>query len=167
MLISNEPLTEQRDCAAPVVYGFLRVDGQRGPGWRRALLGVLQTYCQGHELALALTFTEYGPACDLRSTAFVGLLDTLVLPTTYGVVVPSRRHLGCDQMRTRRQQLITRTGVRLMVVRASVATSPDLLEPLDLRADGGVEAWGRWHTLAGYGYETSARRPRRTKEFPQ
>ena len=108
-------LTEQRPVADLIVYGYLRPG--YGTARLRALKQVLADYCERHELKLCGVFTE-PPDSDVRhATAFAGLLDVLRLPTTYGVVLPARSHLGPRRIALEREHQITTCGARLIAVR--------------------------------------------------
>ncbi|MER5359155.1 hypothetical protein [Streptomyces sp. NPDC002785] len=112
-----EPLTEQRPVSGPVVYGFLRL--VRVPVARQAaLIASLAEYCRGHELQLCGVFADGGN----NTAAFTGLLDVLALPDVYGVVVPSRSHLGPQGMAAERGQRIEGAGARLLMVRRDLST---------------------------------------------
>lgn len=49
----------------------------------------------------------------------MGLLDTLELPNTYGIVIPVLSHLGPKRIASERRQQITATSTRLIVVRSN------------------------------------------------
>ncbi|GAA3447882.1 hypothetical protein [Planomonospora venezuelensis] len=115
-----EPLTEHRDVSDLVVYGFLRL--VRTSAARQAALSAsLIEYCRQHELLLSGVFTERAPY--LTSAAFVGLLDVLALPGTYGVVLPAASHLGPKAIAAQRRQQIETSGARLLLVRG--ASTPE------------------------------------------
>ena len=59
----------------------------------------------------------------VRSPAFVGLVDALELPDTYGVVIPVLSHLGPKSLGTERKRQITAAGARLIVVRSLKPTT--------------------------------------------
>ena len=110
-----EPLTEQRPQPGPIVYGFLRMASPTDSR-RRALSDTLVHYCDRHELTLGGVFTERHTD-ECMSPAFTGLLDALVMPGTYGVVVPAAIHLGPPAIGDERRHQLARAGTRLMVVR--------------------------------------------------
>lgn len=109
-----EPVTEQRDVPAPVVYGFLRLVGATAAR-HRALSEALSEYCRSHELHLGGVFSEHDGG--LADAAFTGLLDALEVPGTYGVVLPSLSHLGPRAIAAERQHRITVLGGRLVLLR--------------------------------------------------
>ncbi|MGW6526684.1 hypothetical protein [Streptomyces venezuelae] len=114
-------LTEQLPVNGPYVYGYLR-HTTGGLVRHTALVGSLTEYCRQHELTLCGVFTERAPATVIvRSPSFVGLLDTLELPHTYGVVIPARSHLGPKQVADERERQIAATNARLITVRPSQA----------------------------------------------
>ncbi|MFJ9740110.1 hypothetical protein [Streptomyces sp. NPDC101166] len=114
--MDDELITERRSVAFPQVFGYLRhVAG--GPARHMALVGCLTEYCRQHELTLCGVFTDRETTLMARSPAFVGLVDTLELPETYGVVVPALSHLGPKRLVSEREQQIAATGARLIVVR--------------------------------------------------
>ncbi|MFH9860716.1 hypothetical protein [Streptomyces sp. NPDC017202] len=114
--MDDDLITERRSVACPQVFGYLRhVTG--GPARHAALVGCLTEYCRQHELALSGVFTDREATVGVRSPAFVGLLDALELPDTYGAVVPVLSHLGPKRVVSERQRQITATDTRLIVVR--------------------------------------------------
>ncbi|MFE0381854.1 hypothetical protein ACFW1M_41290 [Streptomyces inhibens] len=110
-----EPLTEHRPINGPIVYGFLRLS-KSAAARQTALTRALAEYCRSHELVLGAIFIERGTT-SARGAAFTGLLDVLDLPDVYGVVLPAASHLGPKSIAAERQREITRSGVRLMLVR--------------------------------------------------
>jgi len=83
--MDDELITERRRVAFPQVFGYLRhVTG--GLVRHAALVDCLTDYCRRHELALCGVFTDRDATVAIRSPAFVGLVDTLELPDTYGAV---------------------------------------------------------------------------------
>jgi hypothetical protein len=115
--MASEPLTEHRLVHGPYVYGYLR-HGRGGPTRRQALAESLTLYCSQHELTLCGVFTEADrTARDIRSPAFMGALDVLALPDTYGLVIPARSHLGPRHVAAERERQIAGLDVRLMMVR--------------------------------------------------
>ena len=121
-------ITEQRPCAFPVVYGFVRLPGSR-QARRNALEAALHRFCQDHELTLGGTFIEYGGGQTARSAAFAGLLAALGVPNMYGVVIPSVAHLGRRGIAAERRQQIERIGIRLLFMRGSRKRSRISNEP--------------------------------------
>lgn len=116
-------VTELRAVPPPVVYGFLRLCGRVGGRRASALAGVVQDYCDRHELELGTVVTETESAeCD----AFAGLVDELTRVRAYGVVVPSDSHLGGSSIARARRDLIARARLRLIVVRAAARTPSHL-----------------------------------------
>ncbi|MDT0613510.1 hypothetical protein [Streptomyces lancefieldiae] len=114
--MDDDLITELRSVACPQVFGYLRhVTG--GPARHSALVGCLTEYCRQHELTLCGVFTDREATVAVRSPAFVGLLDALELPDTYGAVVPALSHLGPKLVVSERQRQIAATGTRLIVVR--------------------------------------------------
>ncbi|WP_406458819.1 hypothetical protein OH768_30165 [Streptomyces sp. NBC_01622] len=132
--MDDELITERRRVAFPQVFGYLRhVTG--GLVRHAALIDCLTDYCRRHELALCGVFTDRDATVAIRSPAFVGLVDALELPDTYGAVVPSLSHLGPGSISTERMRQIAATGTRLIVIRSlkpstestpSLGTSPNL-----------------------------------------
>ncbi|XUL88810.1 hypothetical protein ACQ86D_20930 [Streptomyces galilaeus] len=132
--MDDELITERRRVAFPQVFGYLRhVTG--GLVRHAALVDCLTDYCRRHELALCGVFTDRDATVAIRSPAFIGLVDTLELPDTYGAVVPALSHLGPRSIGNERKRQITATGTRLIVVRSlkpitesgpSRSTSPNL-----------------------------------------
>lgn len=117
--MSSEPLTEHRPVHGPYVYGYLR-HGRARPGRRQALAASLALYCVQHELTLCGVFTEAdsdATAHGIRSPAFTGALDVLALPDTYGLVIPTRSHLGPRHVAAERERQIVSLDVRLMMIR--------------------------------------------------
>ncbi|MFD4377501.1 hypothetical protein [Streptomyces sp. NPDC058486] len=126
-----EPLTEHRGVGSPVVYGFLRL-GRVSPACQIALHDALVEYCRRHEPALHGVFVERAGGVD-RLAAFTGLLDVLELRGAYGVVLPSPSHLGPKATAASRQERITASGARLLLVRDAAYT----------RGPGSVRAFPR------------------------
>ncbi|MGW0555758.1 ATP-binding protein [Streptomyces sp. NPDC002926] len=113
-----EPLTEHRGVNGPVVYGFLRLVNV--PAAREiALSASLAEYCRQHELLLSGVFTDRTPTDGLASAAFTGLLDVLVLPDGYGVVLPALSHLGPKAIAAERERQLEAAGARLLLVRGT------------------------------------------------
>ncbi|KFG05946.1 hypothetical protein IQ61_27430 [Streptomyces scabiei] len=118
MVMDDEPITELRPVTGPRVFGYLRhITGSAAR--HTALADCLTEYCRSHELTLSGVFTDREPAVAIRAPAFVGLLDALELPDTYGVLVPALGHLGPRPVAAERKRQITATGVRLIVVRSA------------------------------------------------
>lgn len=116
MGMDDELITERRSVAFPQVFGYLRhVTG--GLTRHAALIDCLTEYCRQHELTLGGVFTDRDPAVAVHSPAFVGLLDALELPGSYGAVVPALSHLGPQRVVAERKRQITATSARLIVVR--------------------------------------------------
>ncbi|WP_405746346.1 hypothetical protein [Streptomyces canus] len=127
--MDDELITERRPVAFPQVFGYLRhVTG--GLPRHTALVDCLTDYCDRHELALCGVFTERDRTVAIRSPAFVGLLDALELPDTYGAVVPALSHLGPKGLGAERERQITATGARLIVVRSSFKPTRKPASPL-------------------------------------
>jgi len=132
--MDDELITERRRVTFPQVFGYLRhVTG--GLVRHAALVDCLTDYCRRHELDLCGVFTDRDATVAIRSPAFIGLVDTLELPDTYGAVVPALSHLGPRGIGNERKRQITATGTRLIVVRSlkpitesapSRGTSPNL-----------------------------------------
>ncbi|MFF9147194.1 hypothetical protein ACF1BN_20280 [Streptomyces sp. NPDC014861] len=125
-----EPVTEHRRVSGPVVYGFLRLV-RVSPARQVALHDALVEYCRRHEFALHGVFVERASGGH-RAAAFTGLLDVLELPGAYGVVLPSRAHLGPKAVAVSRQERITASGARLLLVRGGCApdSGRDALRPV-------------------------------------
>ncbi|SHI08488.1 hypothetical protein [Streptomyces sp. 3214.6] len=120
--MDDDLITERRSVAFPQVFGYLRhVTG--GMSRHTALVDCLTEYCDRHELTLCGVFTDRDATVIIRSPAFVGLLDALELPETYGAVVPAPSHLGPKGLGTERKRQITATRARLIVVRPLMPTT--------------------------------------------
>ncbi|MFF4567851.1 hypothetical protein [Streptomyces sp. NPDC001435] len=120
--MDDQLITERRPVAFPQVFGYLRhLTG--GPARHAALIGCLAEYCRRHELSLRGVFTDREVAVAVRSPAFVGLLDALGLPDTYGVVVPALSHMGPKHIAGPRRRQIAATGSGLIVVRITRPTA--------------------------------------------
>ncbi|MCI3277013.1 hypothetical protein [Streptomyces cylindrosporus] len=119
--MDDELITERRPVTFPPVFGYLRhVTG--GLPRHAALVDCLTAYCDRHELALCAVFTERDRSVVIRSPAFVGLLDALELPDTYGAIVPALSHLGPRSLGAERKRQVTAAGARLIVVRPLTPT---------------------------------------------
>ncbi len=116
--MDNELITERRAVPGPHVYGYLR-DIASSTARRAALVDCLVEYCRQHELTLCGVFTDREATVAVRSPAFVGLLDTLELPDTYGAVIPALNHLGPRRLAAQRERQITTNGTRLIVIRSA------------------------------------------------
>ncbi|WP_330338760.1 recombinase family protein [Streptomyces sp. NBC_00557] len=138
--MDDELITERRPVAFPQVFGYLRhVSG--GLARHAALVSCLTEYCRQHELRLCGVFTDREATTAARSPAFVGLLDALELPDTYGVVVPALSHLGPRRVATDRQRQMTAPGTRLIVVRSTrpaTDPAPSLIASPGLLRQGGT-----------------------------
>ncbi|MEU8569145.1 hypothetical protein AB0C51_12420 [Streptomyces pathocidini] len=123
-----ESITERRPVNGPCVYGYLR----RAISEARflALAASLAEYCRQHELTLCGLFTERGAVTEIRSPAFVGLLDALTMPDVYGAVLPAHSQLGPKRIAAERERQIAQTSARLIVVR-SVKPRRGHLRPVD------------------------------------
>ncbi|MDX3313536.1 hypothetical protein P1S61_31620 [Streptomyces sp. ME08-AFT2] len=134
--MDDEPLTELRSVSGPLVFGYLRhVTG--GAARHTALTGCITEYCRRHELTLCGVFTDREPAVAFHSPAFVGLLDALELPDTYGTVIPALGHLGPRPVAAERKRRITATGARLITIRAARPTA-DGAPSIRLTRQGGA-----------------------------
>jgi hypothetical protein len=111
-----EPITEQRQVPSLVVYGYLLLLLRRSARRRAALTRALAGYCDQHELLLAAVFAEDG-ADGVQAPGFTGLLEAISAGTSYGLVVPTRAHLGPGPAARQRLAAIAATGRRLMIVR--------------------------------------------------
>ncbi|MFF7473581.1 hypothetical protein [Streptomyces sp. NPDC008092] len=119
--MDDELITERRPVAFPQVFGYLRhITG--GLPRHAALVDCLTEYCRRHELTLGGVFTDRDATVVIRSAAFVGLVDALQLPDTYGAVVPALSHLGPKGIGAERRRQITATSTRLLVVRSFTST---------------------------------------------
>jgi len=108
-------VTEQRRVPGPVVYGYLLLTAACRA--RRAVLSrALAEYCEQHELMLAAVFTDIGDD-TVQAPGFTGLLDALAAAPSYGVVIPTRAHLGHGRTAGPRLTVIAGTGRRLMLIR--------------------------------------------------
>lgn len=136
-----EPLTEHRRVSGPVVYGFLRLVNV-STAREAALKRSLAEYCRQHELSLSGVFTER--VIKVNSAAFTGLMDTLDVPGTYGVVLPSASHLGPRAIAAARGKRITVAGARLLLVRKELPGPARRRRP----GHGGPQARRRGHGSA-------------------
>lgn len=109
------PITEQRQVPGPVVYGYLLL-AAACRARRAALSRALAGYCEQHELVLATVFTDTGDD-TVQAPGFTGLLDVLTMEPSYGVVIPTRAHLGHGRAAGTRLAVIAGTGRRLMLIR--------------------------------------------------
>lgn len=126
--MEDEPITERRPVTGPHVFGYLRhITG--GPARHAALVDCLAEYCRRHELTLCGVFTDREVTTAVRSPAFVGLLDSLELPDTYGALIPARGHLGPRRIAAERERQITARSPRLLIVRP-MASRPSTSEVL-------------------------------------
>jgi hypothetical protein len=114
-----ESITEQRQVPGPVVYGCLLLT-PACRARRAALSRALAEYSEQHELMLAAVFTDTGDD-TVRAPGFTGLLDALVTESSYGVVVPTRGHLGHGRAGGSRLSVIAGTGRRLMLIRGRLS----------------------------------------------
>jgi hypothetical protein len=114
-----ESITEQRQVPGPVVYGYLLLTAACRAR-RAALSRALAEYCEQHELTLAAVFTDVGDD-TVRAPGFTGLLDALVTEPSYGVVIPTRAHLGHGRAGGSRLAVIAGTGRRLMLIRGKLS----------------------------------------------
>ena len=114
------PITEQRQVPGPVVYGYLLLTAACRAR-RAALSRALAGYCEQHELTLAIVFTDTGDD-TVQAPGFTGLLDVLTTEPSYGVVIPTRAHLGHGPAAGTRLAVITGTGRRLMLIREKTST---------------------------------------------
>ncbi|WP_329336182.1 hypothetical protein OG866_18870 [Streptomyces sp. NBC_00663] len=118
--MDDELITERRPVAFPQVFGYLR---HANPARHSALVSCLTEYCRRHELALCGVFIDRDTTAAIRSPAFVGLVDALELPDTYGAVTLALNHLGPKGLNAERRRRITAAGARLIVVRTSKPTT--------------------------------------------
>lgn len=117
MDVGMEPVTENRPVSGLRVLGFLRL-ARVSPARHDALVAALAAYCRSHELVLSGVFTERHVTTSSSSPAFAGLLDALVVPGVYGVLVPTISHLGRKPIAADRSRCITSAGSRLLVIRS-------------------------------------------------
>lgn len=110
-----EPVTEQRQVPAVVVYGYLRTKAASAAR-RAALARALAGYCELHKLLLAAIFTDEGGDA-VRAPGFARLLGAISAGASYGLVLPTRAHLGSGRAAVERLAAITVTGRRLMIIR--------------------------------------------------
>lgn len=140
MGMDEELITERRPVTGPHVFGYIRhVTG--GQARHAALVDCLTEYCRRHELTLCGVFTDLEATVTVRSPAFVGLLDALELPDTYGTVIPVLSHLGPKRTASERKRQMAATSTRLIVVRSTRATTgpaPSLGASSDLKRQGGT-----------------------------
>ena len=114
-------ITEQRQVPGPVVYGYLLLTA--ACRFRRAALSrALAEFCEQHELTLAAVFTDTGDD-TVQAPGFTGLLDVLIAEPSYGVVTPTRAHLGHGRAAGSRLAIIAGTGRRLMLIREKASAT--------------------------------------------
>lgn len=114
-------ITERRQVPGPVVYGYLLLTAACRT--RRAVLSrALAEFCDQHELALAAVFTDVGDD-TVQAPGFTGLLDVLTMEPSYGVVIPTRAHLGHGRAAGSRLAVIAATGRRLMLIREKTSAT--------------------------------------------
>ncbi|WP_128982867.1 hypothetical protein [Streptomyces roseicoloratus] len=114
-----ELLTEQRNVTGPLVFGFLRLVGV--PARRqKALATTISDYCRRHELTLAAVYME---RCSSTSSAFVGMLDALVVTRPYGIVIPAPSHLGPRNIAADRRSRLAAAGAQILLVRGAQSTA--------------------------------------------
>jgi hypothetical protein len=65
-------------------------------------------------------FTDAGDD-TVQAPGFTGLLDALAMEPSYGVVIPTRAHLGHGRAAGSRLAVITGTGRRLMLIRGKLS----------------------------------------------
>lgn len=87
------------------------------------------TSCRRHELMLCGVVNDREVTTAVRSPAFVGLLDSLELPDTYGALIPARGHLGPRRIAAERERQMTARSPRLLIVRP-MASRPSTSEVL-------------------------------------
>lgn len=122
-----ELITEHRQVPGPIVYGYLRMTTAACRTRRDALSRALTGYCEQHELTLAAVFTDTGDD-SASAPGFTGLLDAITTTPSYGIVMPTRGHLGCGQAAGKRLAAIAETGRRLMLVREPDAATVTRVE---------------------------------------
>ena len=115
------PITERRQVPGPVVYGYLLLTAACRAR-RAALSRALAGYCEQHELILAAVFTDTGDD-TVQAPGFTGLLDVLATEPSYGVVIPTRAHLGHGPAAGTRLAVIAGTGRRLMLIREKTSAT--------------------------------------------
>ena len=115
------PITERRQMLGPVVYGYLLLTAACRAR-RAALSRALAGYCEQHELILAAVFTDTGDD-TVQAPGFTGLLDVLTTEPSYGVVIPTRAHLGHGRAAAARLAVIAGTGRRLMLIREKTSAT--------------------------------------------
>ncbi|WP_254409792.1 hypothetical protein [Streptomyces sp. AC495_CC817] len=126
-------ITERRPVTGPQVFGYVR-HVTHGLARHTALVDCLADYCRRHELTLCGVFTDREATSAVRSPAFVGLLDALELPDTYGSVIPALSHLGPKRVAAERKRQIAATSTRLVVIR-SITPTTGRKHPLDASRD--------------------------------
>ena len=115
-------ITERRPVSCPQVFGYVRhVTG--GLARHTALVDCLSDYCRRHELTLCGVFTDRNATLTIRSPAFVGLLDALELPHTYGMLISALSHLGPKRIAAERRRQIAVAGTRLITIRSPRPTT--------------------------------------------
>ena len=115
------PITERWQVPGPVVYGYLLLTAACRAR-RAALSRALAGYCEQHELILAAVFTDTGDD-TVQAPGFTGLLDVLTTEPSYGVVIPTRAHLGHGRAAGTRRAVIAGTGRRLMLIREKTSAT--------------------------------------------
>lgn len=110
-------VTELLPVERPVVVALLHTQGRGGRA--AALTGAVCAYCDKHELALSDVVADLPAGRD----AFGELTASLARARVYGLVVPSRSHLGSASLVARRGAQLARANLRLLVIRANPAAS--------------------------------------------
>ncbi|WP_194925801.1 hypothetical protein [Catenulispora pinisilvae] len=109
-------ITEHQPVDGPVVLGYLR-----GPATNDhrdlALSAAIKAYCDEHELILGGVFTERAGVGDSDNSVFANLIAELRVRQPYGVVLPSRSHLGPRNVAVSREEQIATCGALLIAVR--------------------------------------------------
>jgi hypothetical protein len=100
----------------PTVVGYLRAATAGAPR-RAALSRVLSDYCNRHELTLGTVLIEAEGRPGNGDPAFRAIVSSLASAGVYGVVMPSMVHLGPKPIAGLRRQLLTASGVRLLLAR--------------------------------------------------
>lgn len=81
----------------PVMYGYVRSRAQR-PEFVAACQDVLTCWCCDEGWHLSTVFTDIGASSgELERPGFAALLDVLMLPDSYGVVLVGPTHLSNER----------------------------------------------------------------------
>jgi hypothetical protein len=106
----------------PVMYGYVRSRVER-PAFVAACQDVLTRWCCDEGWHLSTVFTDIGVGSgELERPGFAALLDVLMLPDSYGVVLIGPSHLSDERtVAGLLAQAIRFTGARLCLLAGDVS----------------------------------------------